>query len=274
MDRDALQLIIDTIANSLGDDYRPGRPLPDTNVIALPDNFRLHDLNKHQPRPLRQFGKFTTGNVNAFAQYCIANGDEETPIYVDADKWQATAVFNYGDHHMPGHCDDLGALQLCHTPEYATLLQAANGEFTQEEFTEWLEDNAACIMEYADNADVTVLHAQAIAAIRNIKVTSGRTSTHETEDMRRERGVLERIEVANADAFPSRIYYECFPAIDLPARRFRIRVRVGTSHDKPRIFTRVVSLQKEQAEIAIDFRDLVTSAVNGVSYIGTYKAGA
>ena len=67
------------------------------DAVALPENFRIHDLEKFNLNRFRFRGALSTANIDDFTRYSKDLADEGTRCFIDADNMRAVSVLNLGN---------------------------------------------------------------------------------------------------------------------------------------------------------------------------------
>ena len=241
-------------------------------TIALPDNFRIHDLEQFGEGRRRYRGAFSTASLSDFVTHVIDNKGESQG-FIDAEKLSATVFFNLGDTELPGHGDWTATLQLKATAAYRALL-GINGKYlSQRELIEWLEDWHNNVTGFNGEDDTYITASAAIEAIRKINIKSTKDSTHVEQERRASRSAMEEVEASAGPSLPQRVSFQCEPYLGLPQRNFALRLSVLTSHEDPMLVLRVAQLEEQQEAIAKDFKEALISEVGEAASmtIGTFK---
>lgn len=97
------------------------------DAVALPENFRIHDLEKFNLNRFRFRGALSTASIDDFTRYSKDLADEGTRCFIDADNMRAVSVLNLGTIDEPGHADNTATLKLKKTAPFSALL-SVNGE--------------------------------------------------------------------------------------------------------------------------------------------------
>lgn len=267
-DEPALKLLMQT---AIGDYNGKQERLSGTGTIALPDNLKLHDLEKYQPQRRRFRGAFHTSSISDFIAYVKQRKGEG---YIDADKHSATVFFNLGTVDEPGHADHTAVLTLKPTAAYSAMVKIDGAKATQRDVLDWLEDWADNLRAITNTHEggTEVPWARAIQAIR--EVTIKKTSEVETSqgDFRAARSAMEEEEAKSRHELPSGFLFRCEPYLGLPEREFFLRLGVLTSSDKPVLVLRIVRKEAHDEGIAKDFKELLIREVadDAALTIGTF----
>lgn len=243
--------------------------------IALPDNYKIHDLEQYQPGRRRFRGTLATDSLSDFVGYVKrrTGADVPSPVpgFIDAERLAATVLFNLGDATHPGHADDRAVLRLKATAPYDALLQIDGSHLQHKAAVEWLEDWNEHL-GFLDADGVPVAKAAAMTAVRKITIKAVAESTSSEADYRSTRSAFEDVEARGAAALPAAITFECIPYPGLPYRTFRLRLAVLTTGDKPTLVLRVRNLAAEQEGIAQDFKRILLEDLEAAAdlTIGTF----
>lgn len=254
------------------------------HVVALPQDFQLHDLEKYLPDRRRAIGVMTTSVIADFAAYAKKHADlNETiepddkdsgtaaAVFVDKDAMKATAVLNLGDRDQPGHADNLAVIALEKSAAYTALLNIANGQpRKQTEVAEFLEDWAPIITCRHD--DEILSTGQAAAAVRTITIEQARKTNSSEQQLGAERSAFESVQASSEHKLPTLIEFHVDPPyFGLERRTLTMRLSIITG-DKPLIVLRIVKLQEHQEAMAAEFAHLVRNALDDALpvAIGTY----
>jgi uncharacterized protein YfdQ (DUF2303 family) len=243
------------------------------DVLALPDNFSLHDLEPFQYGRRRHRGAMVTSVLDDFARYVEDYAQEGAAAFVDQDKMRATAVLNLGPASGPGHADHLAQLQLQQTAAYAALLATAHGgALTQQVVAEFLEDWAPHFVCKKDGADVPT--ASAVGALRNITVEGLRKVQATETSLSASRSALESVTASSSLPLPTELHFTCEPYVGLQARTFVLRLGVLTT-DKPAVTLRVQKKEQHAQEMAAELASLVRHKLDQtlLVVVGSYTAG-
>lgn len=65
------------------------------DAVALPENFRIHDLEKFNLNRFRFRGALSTASIDDFTRYSKDLADEGTRCFIDADNMRAVSVLNW-----------------------------------------------------------------------------------------------------------------------------------------------------------------------------------
>lgn len=242
-------------------------------AIALPDSFKVHDLEHYLPTRRRLRGSMTTPVLADFAAYTVENKEAGATVFVDADKMQAVAVLNLGTPASPGHADNRAVLAPPKTAAFAALLAIASGaQKRQTDVAEYLEDWAPLIRcENEAGEDVAVKHAA--AAVRKITIEGTRRQESSEQQLSAARSTFEQVKATGTDHLPVLIDVTCEPYLGLAYRTARLRLGIVTG-DKPALVLRIVKREQHDEEMAQELAQLVRGALAGSDMpvlVGSYS---
>ena len=229
------------------------------SAAALPDDFKLHDLESYLNYRRRPRGTMSTRFIGPFAEYAIAHADEGATVFVDAGDMTATAVLDLGTVDLPGHADNKAKLTPNKTAAYAALLQITAGPRSQQDVAEFLEDwadQAKCL-----NGDTEIKAPLAIAAVRKITIESAQRVESEAQSLSATRSAFESIKASSQDPLPTTIHFTCPPYADLRERTFVLRLSILTGEKTPKLVLRVQKLETHTEEMANELVARITDAI-------------
>lgn len=247
-----------------------------TNVTAafftaLPSDFKLHDLEKHQSLRRRAIGVMKTNTLQSFAEYVGTHAEPGASVFVNAQAMAATAVLNLGDPDEPGQADNLAVLEARRTAAFLAMLAVAGGQgHSQQTIAEFLEDWPSMVTCFNDEGTIPV--PKAIAAVRKVTIESMRKMENTEKQHAASRSAFESIQATSTEPLPTLVYFETVPYHGLASRLFVLRLGVRTGGDKPTITLRVQNLEQHEEEMATELADLVRETVKTVPVLlGTYN---
>jgi uncharacterized protein YfdQ (DUF2303 family) len=246
------------------------------NVVALPKDYELRDLEKYLPNRRRARGTMSTTILASFADYSKAHTDAGATVFIDATSMTATTVLNLGKPTEPGHADNRAKLILDKTAAYSALLNHAHGGgLKQQQVAEFLEDWPECIKCFNDAGLITP--PKAIAAIRKITIEAMRKMENTEQQLAASKSTFDSISATSVEPLPTTIYFECVPYADLQGRAFVLRLGIQTGGDKPLITLRIVKVEQHKEDMANELKALidVKFADAGIPVmLGSYEAKA
>lgn len=270
-DKEAIELLQEGAAIKQASEAIQG--ITDAGAVALPEHFKLHDLETYMHVRRRARGVMSTHALSDFAVYTKAHAEEGATVFVDADEMSATAVLNLGTAADPGHTDNRAKVQLKKTAAYSALKAHANGQpISQTKAAEFLEDWPGEIRCFNDQGDIT--QPKAIAAIRKVSIESMRKLESSEQSLSASKSAFEQVQATSADPIPTTIYFTCEPYHGLESRQFVLRLGVLTGNDKPSINLRIVKQELHDEDMANEFADLAREALGAdlPVLIGSYAS--
>lgn len=234
-------------------------------VAAIPDNYRLDDLERYMPSRERFRGTLQTDSLADFVGYVKQRAtDTSTPGFINAERLSATVLFNLGTPDSPGHADDVATLVLKPSAPYAAACAVSGKQLAHKDALDWLEDWAENVT-YQDAAGLSLSAAAAMTALRKITIRATSEATSHQDSFRATRSALEDVEARGAQNLPSEVHFTCTPFAGLPSRTLRLRLAVLTSTEKPVLVLRVRNLEAEREAIAQDFKRALLNELEGVA---------
>jgi uncharacterized protein YfdQ (DUF2303 family) len=241
------------------------------HVTALPSDFKLHDLEKHQSLRRRAIGVMKTNTLQSFAEYVGTHAEAGATVFVNAQAMAATAVLNLGDPANPGQSDNLAVLEARRTAAFQAMLAVAGGQgHSQQTIAEFLEDWPSMVSCFNDEGSIPV--PKAIAAVRKVSIESMRKMENTEKQHAASRSAFESIQATSTEPLPTLVYFNTVPYHGLASRLFVLRLGIRTGGDKPTITLRVQNLEQHEEEMANELAELVRSTVKTTPVLlGTYQ---
>ena len=251
IDKQAIEALQEARAIDAANDNTPA-----PYVTALPENFKLHDLEKHMSQRRRAIGTMSTTSAQDFANYIKDHAEAGATVFVSTEAMKAVAVLNLGTPEEPGHADNLAVLDPKKTAAFSALLAIANGHpRSQQDVAEFLEDWPSMVSCYNDEGNIT--NAKAIAAVRKITIEALRKLESEEQSLSASRSAFESVAATSKEPLPTTIYFTCVPYVGLAERTFVLRLGVLTSGDKPSIVLRIVKAEEHAEEMGNELAALI-----------------
>ncbi len=216
--------------------------------IALPPDWKLHDVQHLQAAPARHKGTFTTPSLNSLAAYLA---ERATPIFIQADKGQATAILNAGNATEPGHADDLATWEPEETAAHQALGKATGSTLSQQALAEFCEDWIGNLTFYRDAE--TIPPRQAIAAIRAITIETAKKAESTVAQLSAARSTFESVAATSKEPLPTHIYFKCAPYANFTERTFACRLAILTGGTAPALRLHIIQEEVHTEEIAQEF---------------------
>lgn len=268
---EAIRAASSSIFDAVSTDDRGVTP----GLVALPNDFQVHDLEKHLTNRRRLRGTMETSAISDFANYTKTHREEGATVFVNQDTMTAVAVLNLGTPAFPGHSDNRAKFSPKSTAAYHALRVHANGSpQKQQTIAEFLEDWAFNITCLNDDGEIPV--HRAIAAVRNITIEAMRKLESKEQQLSATKSTFENVQATSADPLPTKIEFRCTPLDGLSTRNFVLRLGVLTGADKPQINLRIINQEQHNEEMAAELCARISDALSSESMpvlIGTYQAG-
>lgn len=251
--------------------------LPDVRgVLALPDNFKTHDLEKLLPQRRRVRGVMKSTVLAHFAAYVSDHAEAGATVFVDPnpDSMRAVAVLNLGGPASPGHADNTAVYCPEATACYQAMCDKLRGNLGQQALAEWLEDWSEFVQ--CRNGDEVIETKRAVAAVRKVTIESLSRIESTQQKLSASRSAFEQVQAASGgQPLPSEVWVQCRPTDELQPRLFVLRVSVLTSDKAPQFVLRLARREWHRQEIATELAAVVREKVDGAPvYVGVYNAGA
>jgi len=261
----------------------PVNDLSRGQLVAIHENFKVHDLEQFQAGRNRARGVLKTPSFEDFKSYVLnysefdsLNPEDEypAPVFVDHKNVSATAILNFKVVGLTqGHCDHKAVLQLEPTVVWEKLNQLKDNKLNQKRFATLLEDWASVFAATSETGE-TIHIAEAINAVRNMKVGASSTTDSSVSNMQETRSVFDKVEASStAGKLPS--YFEIIdPAyVGLDDKTIRLRLVVNSSDGEPSFALQIVKEELLRNEIIQEFKEKVIALLpeNPVR-IGTFSA--
>jgi len=250
-------------------------------VVALPDSYSTHDLEKFLPLRRRARGRMSTTSVRDFAAYTSAHREPGASVFIDAAKMRAVGVLNLGLPLAPGHADNLAVLELEQTAAYKAMRFACNSHKSQATLAEFLEDWLDAVEAFANSEQITA--PKAIAAIRKITIESLRKIESEEQQLSATRSAFESVAATSTEKLPTHLYFRCVPYAGLAERNFVLRLAIHTGDKAPQLSLRIVNEELHAEQMAQELCQLLRTTLELPAYageiplpvlIGSYAAAA
>ena len=253
----------------------PVQDLVRGNLIAVNENYKIHDLEVFQDGRNRARGVLNTPSFEDFKTYVLdETKSDPSPVFVDHKNVSATSVLNY--HQVgceQGHCDHKAILKLEPTVVWSKLNALKDRKLSQRDFAVFIEDWVS-VLEITD-ADANVIGGgQALSAIRNMKIDSSVSADHSVTNQSESRSRFEQVEARSKDEFtPAYFKIRDSAYFGLDERLIVLRLIINTNDEKPVFSIQIVKEELLLDEIIQDFKAKVIELLpNNPVRIGTFVA--
>lgn len=272
MDSSAIKLIQDTAVDARRN-FLPYQI--QEHVVALPDNYKLLTIEQYLPHRLRFRGRLKTSSIPDFVTYVKNNPFGEG--FIDSDDLSAKVFFNLGSKDHPGHADWTARLELTKTVEFSKLLFINGNELGQKSIIDFIEDwspylGAFQLTSDGERTDIPI--PKVIAAIRKVKIEE-KSSTEVTQgNYKAETSRLDSVEATSDEGLPDFMTFSAAPYLGLSPRVFKLRLSVLSSNSKPMFKFRILGLEKQKEEIALEFKELISKEIGSAAHmvLGEFSA--
>lgn len=251
--------------------------LDSKGIAALPDDFTVHDLEKHLPTRRRARGTVVTEDLSSFAAYTHQHAEAGASVFISTEGMTAISVLNLGTPDAPGHADNTAQLVSKRTAAFTALQAISGSQVKQATAAEWLEDWATHITCF--NADGQISHGLAVQAVRNLTIEALRKLESTEEQLSSTTSAFESVKASSKNPLPTHIYFECEPYHGFAKRTFVLRLAVLTGDSKPMLTLRVIKMEEHVQEMAAELAQRVREAINPEMgnpaipvLVGTYRA--
>lgn len=250
----------------------------DGNVVALPSDFKIHNLEHFKDLRARFRGRLETKSIPAFADYAIENTAEGATTFIDADTMKAKLIIDLGNNVAPGHAEHTASITLEKTAPFLALLGIAGQRKTQQEIAEFIEDwrnlLTAAREEDESGSMPEVSIVKAIHAVRKISIEAIAKNNTEVKSFGAATTSMESIDVKSDEMPPAYFFFTCEPYAGLPMRTFILRLSIITERT-PALVLRIVKLEEHQELMAAQFQEIIESSLEAATpkiktYVGTF----
>lgn len=248
-------------------------------VAALPEIFKIHDLERFMPTRRRLRGIMQTESIPNFSLYVKENREPGAVVFVDAANMEACAVLNLGTTASPGHSDNTAHLKAKKTAAFTELSRLTSGnQLTQKAVAEFFEDWQPMI--WCEKGGEPVPVRKAIAAIRKLTIESMRKLEVSDQQLSVSRSAFENVEATSEEPIPDVIRFTCVPYKDLSDRAFYLRMSLITNADKqlqlPSLSLRIIKIEEHEEQMAEQFAGKIRQVISDevAVLLGKYKTAS
>lgn len=241
-------------------------------AVALPDDFRLHDLEDYRPHARRMRGRYTTQSIAAFVRYALTHADKAgAAIFLNPQEMNAKAVLDLGDCDNPGHRAHTANLISRQTAAYEALNGVVGRCLSQRKAAEFFEDWVGHIdIEFfgeptnPDEGLPTITARRAIAALRNITIDTARRLESEVQALGSAVSAFEAVQASSKDegGLPTTIRFTCKPYADLAPRTFELRLSVQAGEKAPEVLMRIKNAEQHQEAMGEELAQLMQTTID------------
>lgn len=247
-----------TETNAIVELARPVEPIGRGDLVAVNQNYSIQDTERFQTGRDRARGVLITPVFEDFKSYVLNHAEAPAPVFVDHKNVSAVAVLNFDQvGYAQGHCDHKAVLKLEPTVVWEKLNQLKDNKLSQKRFATLLEDWATVFLATTESGE-SIHIAEAINAVRNMKVDGSVTRDAAVSNMSESRSVLERVEATStAGKLPA--YFEIADTayVGLEEKTIRLRLLVNSADGEPSFALQIVKEELLRNEIVQEFKDKV-----------------
>ncbi|HYG70465.1 MAG TPA: DUF2303 family protein, partial [Anaeromyxobacteraceae bacterium] len=138
----------------------------------VPDGYAVHELEKTLAAPTRLRAKPTFSEMASFARYVNRFKNEATTVFADRDRATVTAVIDFHEsRELPSHCEHVATFVGKLSEAWKAWIGANRAKMNQVDFAEFIEANAADVIEPSGAALLEV--ASNLEVNRSVRFKSG-----------------------------------------------------------------------------------------------------
>lgn len=272
LDKSAIQELaqaqaITAAANAVNDG------LDTTGAVALPQDFKIHDIESYLPHRRRERGIMTSQALSDFATYTKAHAEPGATVFIDTANMSATAVLNLGTPGAPGHADNRATLTPPKQAAYAAVLQINGRALSQQDAAEFLEDWPGLWTAFHDGEEMPPVAT--IAAVRNITIEALRKAEASVSQLSATQSSFEQVKASSgANKLPTHIYFACVPHLGFNQHTYILRLSIHTGEKAPSLKLRIVNKEQHDEELGQELAQKVRDAIGDAApvHLGTYSA--
>ena len=263
-----------TEANAIAVLANPVKDVVRGDLVAVHEDYKIQDLEIFQGGRERARGVLKTPTMADFKSFVIDGQFGDAPVFVDHKNVTATCILNYSDGvYEQGHCDHKALLQLEPTVVWSKLNALKDRKLSQRDFAVFLEDWVS-VLEITDAAGNVIGGAQALAAVRNMKIDATVSADHSVGNMSESRSRFDQVEARSKEEFtPAYFKIRDSAYFGLDERLIVLRLVINTNNDKPVFSIQIVKEELLLDEIIQDFKAKVIELLpDNPVRIGTFTA--
>lgn len=263
-----------TEANAIATLANPASELKRGDLAAINQSYKVLDLEKYQNGRNRARGVLNTPSLEDFKSFVLTDQSEKSPVFVDHKNVSAVAVLNYLEGgYSQGHCDHLAILKLEPTVIWSKLQNLKDRKLSQRDFAVFIEDWVS-VLEITDADGNVIGGAQALAAIRNMKISASVTAESNVGNLSESRSRFDQVEARSKEEFTP-AYFKIYDSayLGLDERLIVLRLIINTNDDKPVFSIQIVKEELLLDEIVQEFKAKVIELLpDNPVRIGTFTA--
>lgn len=245
----------------------------DCRPVALPEDFKLHDMEPYLVNRRRARGTMTTQALPDFVAYLKAHAEPGATVFVSPDDITATAVLNLGTPKQPGHTDNRAVYDPPILAAFTAMLAVCDVSLDQQKAAEWLEDWMGMWDAHHDAEKLTP--PATIAAIRKVTIEALSKAETSAGQLSAEKSTFEQVKATSgANKLPTHIYFKCAPYLGIDERTYILRLGIRTGGKDPVLTLRIVNKEQHAEQIGQELTQKVRDAVGDALpvHLGKYIA--
>jgi uncharacterized protein YfdQ (DUF2303 family) len=226
------------------------------NLLALPDDFSLENLESFMPCRDNYRFSFATKSILDFGNYCEEFDKEGAKCFINSDSMKAKTIFDLGTQLLPLHQLHVASLKLDKTAAFIALERINGMHISQKDAANFIEDWTDNVKVFCRNDDPMTIY-QASKQFREITIEQVASMDSKVDNFGESMSSMEKIEAKNKDVIPATIEFACVPYHGLSNRAFNVRVSIITGEQKPMISLRIVRLEAQEEDMAEEFKGIL-----------------
>lgn len=262
MDSTAINAIRDLVNAELTNNLLKKDNSEKNSPILLPEGYTLFSVEKYQLKPSQFRGAYTTSSFMDFLDYVHNNKDADSKVFIDPDKYTATAILDIGNVKDPKWGKHVAKLSLKKTAEFSAITDKARMQFNQIEFVDFIED-------FSENIIFEGGLSQAILAVRNMSVSTKSEKDSTVGDFKSTASKYDEIEVkSKGNVLPEGFTFSCVPFVGFEPITIDCRLRAVTNGDKVSLVYRIMRQEMIFKDISEKFKDALEESLGDGVYLG------
>lgn len=244
-------------------------------IVALPENFKVADLEKYMPHRRQMRMNVTTVSLESFLNYVKSAGVPGVPtdgaaVFVAAKSMEALAIMDLGSGDQPGHCLHKVRFVAQKSDLYAEILEitanSLNKPISQSELAEFLEDFAPSVASMTGSSGEDISTKSAIFAIRNLTIDKAAKELSVEDKLSASRSSFESVTASGSPGsiLPCIIHFndQAYEGLDLVTISLRVSV-VLRDGQKPAFKLSIIRHQAMLNDVAEGLHNTISNELDG-----------
>lgn len=243
------------------------------DLAALPEEFKIHDLEQFMVARRRARGSMTTQALGDFAAYVKTHAENGATVFVTPENMAAVAVLNLGTPEVPGHADNRATYSPPKLAAYKSMLAISERHLDQQAAAEWLEDWPGMWQAFHDTEQLTA--PATVAAVRKITIEALAKAETSAGQLSAEKSTFEQVKASSgANKLPTHLHFKCAPYLGIEERTYVLRLSIRTGNKDPLLALRIVNKEQHDEQIGQELAEKVRQAIGDTApvHLGTYTA--